>query len=75
MNTDDKTNKALTLIGTRIRSLRKEKGWTQEALAEHAGINDKEVSHIEHGNRNITIDTLVKIATSLDIEPSALLID
>jgi len=59
-------------LGVRIRSIRRTKKWTQETLAEKAGINDKEVSHIEAGSRNITIETLVKLSIALDIEPEQL---
>ena len=69
----DKTQDTLALIGKRIRSLRKGKGLTQEQLAEQASINDKEVSHIEQGRRNITIETLVKIAGALSVEPLELI--
>jgi len=62
-NTED----VLTRLGSNIRTARKEKGWTQEKLAELSGINDKEVSHIEQGRRNITIDTLVKISTAFGV--------
>jgi transcriptional regulator with XRE-family HTH domain len=69
----EKTEETLANIGKNIRSLRKSKGWTQEQLAEKAGINDKEVSHIEQGRRNITIETLIKISSSLGLPPSSLL--
>jgi transcriptional regulator with XRE-family HTH domain len=73
VNTDKKTSQVLSLMGSRIRKLRKEKGWTQETLAENADINDKEVSHIELGNRNVTIETLIKISECLDTLPSIIL--
>lgn len=60
-------------IGTNIHALRKERGWTQEVLAEKAGVNDKEISHIEAGGRNITIATLVKLANALEVCPASLL--
>lgn len=63
----------LKLMGSNIKSLRLERHWTQEELAEAANINDKEVSHIEAGNRNITIETLVKIAKALDTEAHLLI--
>lgn len=62
------TDGVLANLGSNIRSARKEKGWTQEKLAELSGINDKEVSHIEQGRRNITIDTLVKICNALNVD-------
>jgi len=42
-------------------------------LAENAQINDKEVSHIEAGRRNITIETLVKISVALEVKPESLI--
>lgn len=66
-------NEILGKLGANIRALRVQKEWTQEHLAEAAGINDKEVSHIEGGNRNITIETLAKIAHAFELNPSDLL--
>ena len=63
----------LERFGSNVRQMRREKNWTQETLAETAGINDKEVSHIEQGNRNITLETLVKISMALDIDPHLML--
>ena len=60
-------------LGQKIKALRLKRNWTQEKFAEMARINDKEVSHIEAGRRNITIDTLVKIANSFNTEPDKLL--
>ena len=60
-------------LGKRIKTMRLERKWTQEQFAEAAQINDKEVSHIEAGKRNITIGTLVKISLALNIEPYKLL--
>ena len=67
------TETTLARIGENVRSLRKEKGWTQEVFAEAANINDKEVSHIESGNRNITIETLIKISLALKVDATDLL--
>ncbi len=69
----DKSNETLINLGKRIKALRLERKWTQEKFAEAAKINDKEVSHIEAGRRNITIETLIKISNSFDIEAYTLL--
>lgn len=61
------TNKTLIKLGSRVRTARKEKDWTQETLAEEANINDKEISHIELGRRNITIETLLKLSSALEV--------
>ena len=63
----------LIRFGQKVKALRLERKWTQEKFAEVAKINDKEVSHIEAGRRNITIDTLVKIANSFNTLPHILL--
>lgn len=65
----------LEVLGKNIKQLRKGHGWTQEEFAEAANINDKEVSHIESGNRNITIETLVKIASAFNTQPHLLLME
>jgi len=67
------TEETLRRLGGKIREQRKALEWTQENFAEAAGINDKEVSHIEAGNRNITIETLVKISIALEVSPTELL--
>jgi DNA-binding XRE family transcriptional regulator len=60
-------------IGRAIQLTRRERGHTQEALALKAGIDLSEIDAIEHGKRNPTIDTLLKITTQLDISAYALL--
>ena len=54
-------------IGERIRSIRKARGLTQEALAESAAIDRSHMGFIEQGRRKPTIATLAKIAKVLDI--------
>ena len=71
----EESSEVLINLGKRIKALRLERNWTQEKLAERAKINDKEVSHIEAGRRNITIETLVKIANSFDTKPHVILQD
>jgi transcriptional regulator with XRE-family HTH domain len=59
----------LKFVGERIRTLRKEKGYTQEALAEKSGIYITYVSDIERGERNISLDTLEKMIIALEVSP------
>lgn len=59
----------LKQVGERIRSLRKEKGLTQEALAEKANIHYSYISGIEHADRNISLETLEKIIVALEVVP------
>ena len=56
------------LVGERIRSLRKERGWSQEELGEKADLHHTYVGAVERGEKNASIDTLDKIADALGIE-------
>jgi transcriptional regulator with XRE-family HTH domain len=58
-------------LGKRIEYLRKEKGLTQEELAEKAGLHRAYFWDIENG-RNISIKTAYNIARALDITLSKL---
>lgn len=60
-------------IGAVITRLRKEKGLSQEVLSGLAGLDRTHYSKIERGLRSPTIDTLFKIAQSLDIPPHKLI--
>ena len=54
------------IIGKRIRTLRKAKKWTQARLAEKAGIEPSNLSHIERAATKLSLPTLVSIANALD---------
>ncbi len=56
------------LAGERIRTLRKEKGWSQEELGERADLHYTYIGAVERGEKNASIDTLDKIAEALGIE-------
>ena len=58
-------------LGTRIEKLRKEKGLTQEELAEKAGLHRAYFWDIENG-RNISVKTAYQIAKALGTKLSAL---
>ncbi|MNO66160.1 HTH-type transcriptional regulator SinR [compost metagenome] len=61
------------IVGQRIREYRKQKNWTQEQLAEAASIHYSYIGGIERGDRNISLETLEKIAAALDITAGDLL--
>jgi transcriptional regulator with XRE-family HTH domain len=54
-------------IGIRLKEIRLEKKITQEALSQLAGMERTFISHIEKGNRNISVATLNKLLRALDI--------
>ena len=57
------------LLGKKIKEYRKNKGLTQEQLAEAVGIDTVTVSKIEIGNNYPTSANLTKIAEILSVHP------
>ena len=55
-------------ILTSYIKLRKEKGITQQEIAERTGIKRTNVARIESGRNAPTIEVLVKLAAALDME-------
>lgn len=61
-------NKYLKKLGKNVRAIRLERGWTQEKLAEAAGIHPVYISYIEQGTRNPSITKILQIARALGCE-------
>lgn len=59
-------------IGQVIRSLREEKGWSQEKLALDAGMGTSHVSRIERGERRLPTSRLDALAGALGTSPAAI---
>lgn len=57
-----------------VRRLRREQGMTQEALAERAGLHPTYISTVESGDRNVTLDSLERLAKALGVKPFELLV-
>ena len=53
-------------IGARIAELRKQKGLTQEQLAEKTGFTQSNIWRVETGRYSVGIDILAKLAEALD---------
>ncbi len=68
-----KKSAASVAFGAAARSLRTERGLPQEAFARRAGLDRSYYGAIERGEFNVSLDTIVKIATSLDVSVAALL--
>lgn len=61
-------------LGERIRSLRKQKGLTQEELASRLGLQKSAVAKYENGRvTNIKRATLFKMAEILEVSPGELM--
>lgn len=61
------------LIGDKIKAIRKEKGLTQEKLADRAQLTYQYIGAVERGTRNISMDSLERIISALDVDFSQLL--
>lgn len=69
MQTISATHKRL---GNRIKELRKEKNMTQEDLAFKVSVDRSYMGFVERGEKNPTLDKLIKIAQSLSVSLSEL---
>jgi transcriptional regulator with XRE-family HTH domain len=54
-------------FGIRIRMLRKEKGLSQEAFADIAGLDRSYVGGVERGERNVSLINVRKFANALEV--------
>ena len=64
-----------SLVGERIRKIRKEEGLSLELFALRCDMNAAYVGHIERGIQNPTLNTLERICKGLDISVEDLFID
>lgn len=61
------------LFGQRLAQLRKQLGFSQEALALESGIARSYLSGVERGQRNISLVNICRLAETLKVQPAALL--
>ena len=55
------------LVGKRITQLRKRKKMSQQKFANEADVERSYLTHIEKGRKNISLSTLEKITTALNV--------
>ncbi|WP_296084519.1 helix-turn-helix transcriptional regulator [uncultured Agrobacterium sp.] len=60
-------------LAKNLRQLRQDKGWSQEAFADEAGLHRTYISDLERGARNPTITVVDKLANALGVKPGRLL--
>ena len=60
-------------FGAAVRSVRNERGISQERLAEVAGLHRTYIGDIERGERNLSLINIERLALALGIRPSELL--
>jgi transcriptional regulator with XRE-family HTH domain len=54
-------------LGQRLRSLRKQRGLSQERLGQKANLSGKFIGEVERGEKSISIDSLYHVAVALEI--------
>lgn len=63
----------LATIGSRLRALRRERGWRLEDLAERTGLSKAYISRLESGERRPSLSALFGVARAYGVSFSALL--
>ena len=63
----------LIMLGNRIREYRKERGFSQEILAEKSGVSTNTISRIEGGQMAMSVGILQKIVKALGVDANPLL--
>ena len=64
-----KSNRDLNkAVGGNLRRLRNKLGVSQDEFADLAGLHRTYIGAVERGERNITLDTLQRIATALKVD-------
>lgn len=58
----------LIQLGSKIRELRKAKGFSQESFADEVGLDRTYMGGVERGERNIATLNLARIAIALNVE-------
>lgn len=61
-------------IGQRLAKIRREKGLSQDNLAEKAELSSNYLSHIENFRSIPSLETVLKLCDALDITPNELLL-
>jgi transcriptional regulator with XRE-family HTH domain len=60
-------------LGKRLRTLRKQRRWTQVYMAEHVGIDRSFISDLENGKKEVCIRNLEVLAATFEMTLSQLL--
>lgn len=70
---NDRDEVLIKKLAERIRILRVTRRWSQEVLAELAGLHRNYMGHIERGKVNIGLTNIGKLAAAFDMTVSELM--
>ena len=59
---------AKRILGYNMRRLRKQRGWSQEYLAEVSGLSRNFISYLERFQKSPSIDTISTLSEAFDVE-------
>jgi transcriptional regulator with XRE-family HTH domain len=62
-------------LGRKIKTLRREKGFSQSDLAERLKVSYQQIQKYENGTSSLSLDRLIAISKALEILPEALLVE
>jgi transcriptional regulator with XRE-family HTH domain len=61
------------LLAENVKTLRHQRGLSQDELAAKAGIHRTRLGTVERSEQSISVDSLEKLATALGVKPARLL--
>jgi transcriptional regulator with XRE-family HTH domain len=61
------------IVGRNLRRYRTAHGYSQEGFADYLGVHRTYFGAVERGERNLTLQTLERIADVIGVEPQELL--
>ena len=64
----DASSEVLVALGRAVRTLRLGRGFSQEQLAEAAGLHPRYVSDVERGRRNVGMVNVDRLARALSVD-------
>jgi transcriptional regulator with XRE-family HTH domain len=69
----DKFKSYFDTIGSNVRRIRTEKGWTQDELASRCSVNREKISRIENAKKDYMYSTLLEVCEGLEIDVSEII--
>lgn len=63
-----KQKSTAAIVAINVRSMRERAGWSQEAMADAAGLHRTYIGAIERAEKNLTLSTLERVAQVLGVK-------
>ena len=72
--TTEYAKKEATKVASRLHTYRTDKGWSQQELADRAGIDRKTVNRIENGHFSPSMETFFMLCKAMKVTPTQLIV-